>query len=300
MIQHHPFKDFFIMSINRDGGLEVVNNLKKRYVFSSLDKTLPLFIESIGFNPYEENFTRPEGYPYFHWLQSVEGEGRVMFSGQEVFLKPGNGVLLTPHTPHSYYPAGSQWTTMYVTFGGTASEMILTSLQINKSALYTETTDGLFKLVMEEMINDVEGKKEFSSLELSRNLYHFIIMLKKYGKINNQPSLSQYYEKINPVVNWIEKKYAENIGLPEMAEEGNISPQYLNTLFKDAFGISPYSFLIQIRIRESKRVLISNKNASLKEVAKLVGFNDVSHFVATFRKKEGMTPKKYRNLHVYY
>ncbi|PPA69635.1 AraC family transcriptional regulator [Jeotgalibacillus proteolyticus] len=276
------------------------DKLKKRFVFSSLDRTLPLFIESIGYNPFEENFTRKRGYPYFHWLQSVEGEGKILFSGQEVPLQPGNGVLLTPFTPHSYYPLQPQWTTMYLTFGGTASKQILTSLEINKSALYTESTEGLLYLVMKEMIDNIEGNRDCSSLDLSKDLYNFILVLKKYGKINNQPSLSQYYEKINPVVNWIEKKFAENIGLPDMAEEGNVSPQYLNTLFQETFGISPYSFLIQIRIRESKRVLISNKDASLKEVAKAVGFNDVSHFVATFRKKEGMTPKKYRSLHINY
>ncbi|PPA69640.1 AraC family transcriptional regulator [Jeotgalibacillus proteolyticus] len=274
-----------------------MEEIKKRYVFTSLEKTLPLFIESIGYNPYELSFSRPDGYPYFHWLQTVEGEGTVTFSGQNSTLKAGNGVLLMPFTPHSYSPSNDKWSTMYLTFGGAAVDAILDSLEINYSALYAETNKDLFAALVENMIINVEKMPEFSGLEFSNDLYHFIIKLKKYGKINNQPSLSQYYAKISPVVNWIERKYADNIGLPEMAEQGKMSPQYLNTLFRDTFGISPYSFLIQIRIRESKKHLISNYNASLKEISKLVGFNDVSHFVATFRKKEGMTPAKYRSLH---
>jgi hypothetical protein len=105
-------------------------NRKKRYVFTSLERTLPLFIESIGFNPYEEEFYRPEGYPYFHWLHSVKGEGNITFSGLQYLLKPGNGVFLTPFTPHSYTADGKKWTTLYVTFGGAAVDAILDSLNI--------------------------------------------------------------------------------------------------------------------------------------------------------------------------
>ncbi len=50
-----------------------MDNVKIRYTFSSIEKTLPLFIESIGYNPQEEDFARPEGYPYYHWLQTLEG-----------------------------------------------------------------------------------------------------------------------------------------------------------------------------------------------------------------------------------
>jgi AraC family transcriptional regulator of arabinose operon len=36
----------------------------------------------------------------------------------------------------------------------------------------------------------------------------------------------------------------------------------------------------------------------VRRIGEAVGFRDASHFVATFRAKEGITPDKYRNLYV--
>jgi len=273
-----------------------MNQGKIRYTFSSFEKTLPLFIESIGFNPQEEDFARPEGYPYFHWLQTVEGEGIFSFSGEKHILSPGKGILLTPFTPHSYYASHYKWSTLYITFGGAAAESILNSLDLNFNALYSESKDLPFSKQIEGILKTIEKESEFLKLDLSSALYSFIIMLKKFGKLKNQQSLSNNYDKIRPVVEWLEDVYPENIGLTEMAEKANMSPQNLSALFRHTFGTSPYSFLINLRIREAKKKLVAHSELSLKEIAESIGFNDVSHFVATFRRVEGLTPKKYRNL----
>ncbi|QDP41925.1 AraC family transcriptional regulator [Radiobacillus deserti] len=273
-----------------------MENVKIRHTFSTIEKSLPLFIESIGFNPQEEDFARPEGYPYYHWLQTLEGTGSFSFSGEEYILTPGKGIFLTPFTPHSYRTTGTKWSTLYVTFGGSSVDSILNSLELNFSALYTESDDVPFSSLLLDMLKKVEKDSEFTKLELSRDLYSFIIMLKQYGKLKMQRSLSDSFDKIKPVVEWLEEHYSENIGLAEMADIMKMSSQYLTTIFRGTFGISPYSFLIQLRIREAKKKLLADHSIPLKEIAEQVGFNDVSHFVATFRKIEGITPKKYRNL----
>ncbi|WP_096190565.1 AraC family transcriptional regulator [Evansella halocellulosilytica] len=271
---------------------------KKRYTFSTSENTLPLFVESIGFNPQEQDFTRPEGYPYYHWLQTIDGQGSFTYYGQEYLLTSGKGILLKPYTPHAYYTKGKKWSTMYITFGGDSVVSILNSLKLNTSAMYTNMEKLPFAAIIEEMLMKVEADSEFSRLELSSFLYNFLIHLRKYGKVNNQPSLSNFYDKVRPIVDWLEMVYAENIGLQDIARHTNVSSQYLNRLFQDTFNVSPYSFLIQLRIRKAKEILVQNPEIPLKNVAHLVGFNDVSNFVATFKKKEGITPKKYRDLHM--
>lgn len=241
---------------------------------------------------------RPEGYPYYHWLQTIEGKGCFELSGERIWLTPGKSVLLTPFTPHSYYPLSPRWSTVYITFGGTAAPVILDALDMNVSACYTETSPSFFSDLVKEMIEKASQDTEFSRYESSTEMYRFLMLLKKMAMRNDRPSLSQYYDKLRPVVRWMERNLASNIGLPEIADQANLSISYLNELFHDAFGVSPYSFLIQLRIREAKTMLITHPQKPLKEVAMMTGFNDVSHFVATFRRKEKMTPAKYRDLHL--
>ena len=273
---------------------------KKRFTFTVSDNPLPLYIESIGYNPHELEFNRPEGYPYYHWLQTYEGEGTFNFAGQEFLLTPGKAVLLTPYTPHSYYydkAGGSQWSTLYMTFSGAAVDPILNSLDMNYSGVYEETDQISFANIIQSMIKEIGQEDSYLEFESSAALYQFLMMLKKYGKLNNKLSISQSYETIRPIVEWLELMYPENIGLSEMSEKAQVSSQHLNTLFHDTFGISPYSFLVQLRIREAKTILLTETEKTLNDISKLVGFNSVSHFVSTFKKREGITPSVYRDLH---
>lgn len=274
-----------------------MEDLKKRYTFLSMGHPLPVFIDSIGYNPREEDFARPEGYPYYHWLQTVNGEGIFSFGSEDYLLRPGKGILLTPFTPHTYYSNGDKWSTLYVTFGGSVATAILNSLNINFSAMYTDTEDLPFSKKVFDMLNRVEKDTELSKFDASADLYSFLIMLKKYGRYQNQSSLSQNYDRLRPIVQWLEVMYPENIGLREIADFAEMSSQHLSSLFRATFNSSPYAFLINLRIREAKKLLSSVSNMTLKEVSESVGFNDVSHFIATFKKIEGITPKKYRSFY---
>lgn len=277
---------------------------KVRYTFTPSEKTLPIYIDSVGYNPQELDFDRPEGYPYYHWLQTVAGQGVLKFADQHLVLKPGRGVLLAPYTPHKYHPnyeQTDQWSTLYLTFSGSAIDSILNALQINYSAVYRETEPNLFIPFICGILDYIDTELATNPLidyDISSKLYSFLILLKKYGKIDGRLSTIQSYEKIRSIVEWLERVYPQNIGLLEISKQANMSSQHLNKLFHDTFGMSPYSFLVQVRIREAKRLLLTDVNLTLKDIAKLVGFNAVSHFVTTFKNREGITPKHYRDLHI--
>lgn len=277
-------------------------NEKIRYTFSP-DKTLPLYIDSIGYNPQELDFNRPEGYPYYHWLQTIEGEGVLEFASEKYVLKQGQGILLTPYTPHMYHPNYKktyEWSTFYLTFSGAAIDSILSALNMNFSAVYEESEVSLFYRHINKIFHNLEDNVQTNLMgyDLSTYLYTFLMLLKKYGKLNNRLSTLQSFEKIRYIVEWLEQVYPENIGLHEISEKADVSSQHLNKLFHDTFGMSPYSFLVQLRIREAKRLLLTDPDLTLKDLSQQVGFNGVSHFVSTFKKREGITPKQYRDLHL--
>ena len=79
-----------------------------------------LSADSIGNRWLQEPVVRPNGFPLYHWIQTERGEGLLTLEGQELLLKPGDGVLIAPHVPHEYRENGGSgmWFTSFLTFDG--------------------------------------------------------------------------------------------------------------------------------------------------------------------------------------
>lgn len=273
-------------------------SFRKMFLLSFMDQQLPLYVESIGIMSHQESMHRKEGYPYYHWLQTISGEGEFTFANERFTLPVNHGVLLSPKIPHSYEARSSAWTTMYLTFGGSQIQSILSSLGLHVSTIYKWEEQSPLATTVEQTLVEIKKDPDFSELDCSVDLYQFLILLKKYGQTHNQTSLSRMHERLRPLIHWLEEVCQdESVTLDQMAQKVDLSPQHLNKLFRNTYGISPYSYLIRLRIQKSKETLIKQQQANIKTVAKEAGFLDVSHFTATFRKTVGLTPDQFRKLH---
>src|SRR4051812_28762602 len=100
-----------------------------RAVYPIPAESLPLQMETIGINPDQEPIIRPDGYPCFHWLQTLEGEGELVVQGKSHKLPERSGVLLHPNIEHSYSAKSSVvWKTVYVPFTGTQAASLVIEL----------------------------------------------------------------------------------------------------------------------------------------------------------------------------
>ena len=54
-------------------------------------------------------------------------------------------------------------------------------------------------------------------------------------------------------------------------------------------------YLTRLRMTEAKR-LLQSRNANISDVCRKTGYSNVSHFIKTFQKYEGITPAKYRDI----
>ncbi|MFD0715267.1 AraC family transcriptional regulator [Paenibacillus sp. GCM10027626] len=268
-------------------------------LFSLGEQELPLCVESIGYNTNQETLRRPEGYPYFHWLQTLEGEGEFELSGRRFTLPAGTGSLLFPGVPHTYGPIGGvRWSTLYVTFSGSLAEVLLASLGIRHTDWFDWGADAPITDHLLMMTEHAHQQNDRSGLQASVQLYHFITLLKTYGQTGGRSSLFQQLKQLNPLLQWLDEHYGDpEIGLNDMAELLSMTPRYLNSLFRQAFGMTAYAYLIQLRIRKAKELMSRGERKSVKEIAILSGYRDTSHFIAAFGKTEGMTPEQFRRLH---
>lgn len=95
------------------------------------------------------------------------------------------------------------------------------------------------------------------------------------------------------VLEFINKNYAQDITLDDLAREAYLNKKYFCKLFKEYFGQSPWQYLLQTRLNKACIMLLDN-NYSIREAAHKVGFEDEFYFSRIFKKIFGLSPRDYK------
>ena len=98
---------------------------------------------------------------------------------------------------------------------------------------------------------------------------------------------------IRKALRYMQDNYSSHLELAQVADYVGLSPSYFSTLFKQIVGVSFREKLCQIRVEESKRLLLQKKY-SLVDIALAMGFPDQSYYSKVFKRIVGVPPGKYR------
>ena len=99
--------------------------------------------------------------------------------------------------------------------------------------------------------------------------------------------------RIRQAINFLGER--ETPKLSEVAARLNLSTSRFRHLFKKELGISPKHYVTLLRLRWAKQ-LLENSWLQVKEVTAVIGVNDVSHFVRTYKAVFRQTPSQTRAL----
>ena len=92
---------------------------------------------------------------------------------------------------------------------------------------------------------------------------------------------------------YLERCHAEALSLDDLAEAGGYSVSHLSALFREHFGQSPIAMLIRHRMARAAD-LLADRNLSVGEVSRAVGYHDPLHFSKLFKKHCGWAPSRFR------
>lgn len=278
----------------------------------------PYVFDSIGSHWVQERVVRPNGYPVYHYLQTQKGVGRIEIQGKTYLLHEGEGVLTAPFVSHAYFAEAKGWTTLFVTVTGSMESSILSMLG-NRQVIFTEKEQGeqiesLITGILDKYGNSMQSVEElpedyhavsdmkqpasiYASRELSADCYRFLMHFMDgvySADLQNEPLYQRY---VVPIVKEIETNYSEKLTVSNLSRMVYITPQYLSRLFGRFLGCSAYEYLTAYRITKAKEMLITNPKMEVMHIAGFVGFEDVSHFIAMFKKMTGVTPLEFRTLY---
>lgn len=79
----------------------------------------------------------------------------------------------------------------------------------------------------------------------------------------------------------------------DIAEYISLSPSYLSRLFRREVGVTVRTYISAKKIEAASNMLKYSDYSSV-DISNYLAFNSHSHFISTFKKYTGMTPKEFR------
>lgn len=112
-------------------------------------------------------------------------------------------------------------------------------------------------------------------------------------QLNRQRALDGLIGEVSAFIN---EHYADpDLNVSVLGQRFDMKPTYLSKLFKDYAGDGLLEMINRKRIERAKQ-LMAEKRLTVSEAAGRSGFNDVGTFIRTFKKIEGITPGKYKEI----
>lgn len=89
---------------------------------------------------------------------------------------------------------------------------------------------------------------------------------------------------------YLDRHYAEPVSLEQLAKLFYVSKEYMSKSFKQEYDYTVTDYLQQLRMEKSMEWLTSDEEISIKRIAEMAGYEDVSYFHRVFKKHFGVSP----------
>lgn len=257
-------------------------------------QNLPLQLWMFGANHLQDRIHRPHGVAYFQWFYCVKGQGELILNNQRSVISKGDGFLIYPEIPHIYQGLSEDWKLHIVAFHGSLCFDILHMLQMGESGAYHFSDATIFETHIQNLLWLYENRSINRFLAYSKECYDFLLDISQCITHIHDLSYVQDNDLVLKIVTYLEKKYASDITLDQLALIVNLSKDYMCALFKSATGQTIINCLTSIRIGHARQLLIQYPEKKVLDIAKACGFESPSYFGKTFKRIVGMTPEQYR------
>ena len=152
----------------------------------------------------------------------------------------------------------------------------------------------LIERIMRESRQDAYGRELMMQLLAMELLVALARGLREEWEESLRVRTGKARELVRIARDFIVENHDHDLSVADAAGYVFLSQGYFTRAFRDETGMSPMTFLMQIRVNHACK-LLEQKDIKVSGVAAQVGFSSPQRFNAAFRKHIGMTPMEYRH-----
>jgi len=279
-------------SINKND-IHIFRGLENEVSFSPAPEAdfVPLRVTKLGITyPNKEYYIRREPSPCFIIEYIVSGCGYLEINGEKHKLKSGDAYIIHPGDFCTYYAdAIDPYKKYWINFSsGFFFTELLKAYDINDRVIremdLSEFFDKLFGL------EEIYETNDEICVPASEVIFSLLMKIAKHKK-NDITSVKR--DLAHQVRFLLNRSVSSSITIEDISKKLYRSKNDIIRQFKKKYNITPYNYLIELRIGRAKNLLV-NSDKTLAEIANKLCFSSEYHFSNTFKKKTGTSPSEFR------
>lgn len=106
---------------------------------------------------------------------------------------------------------------------------------------------------------------------------------------------NQRADIVNGVLSYIYLHIDTDLNAEELAQMQHISIHHLHRIFKEETGKNLFETIKSIRLQKAASLLLTNKYATISEIALMCGYSSQTSFIKAFKERFHTTPKVWKN-----
>lgn len=240
-----------------------------------------------------------------HWHRSIEiliplyGSFTLWINGEIIKINAGNLYIINSQDIHAIIAIDRQ--EIYKGYALQIDYEYLKEIYHDIDKIYFKQPNSrINKLILTKIIEIIkfyENDDPFNNIRLKSHLQMLLFLLldnlskKRDDYIELKDSKQK--QRITKIIHYLDDNYQEDLSVPVIANKFEISEGYLTKIFKDNLGITVKDYLNRIRLEHAQEQLMET-DYPIIDIVFNNGFPNIKSFNSAFKRKNGITPAKYR------
>lgn len=257
------------------------------------------YLTALGYYPKALNHERERrsGSGQYILIYCMDGAGMIHVNGEDFDISSNNYFIIPKHAPHRYHSsANDPWSIYWLHFDGELAPEIYSRSVLNDRHIVHEIPYQESRVqVFDDMCSIIEksyNKREMEAVNF--HSLHFITSL-IYHRETHPPAGNA--DMVSRSIDFMNDNISHRYGLTELAQQQNISVTHYAKMFKQKTGETPVNYFNRLKVQKACQNLYFT-DRSIKLICGELGFDDQYYFSRLFRKVTGISPLKYKLMHI--
>lgn len=273
---------------------DVVESKRSIYTPSKFAKESLIYLQEVGTSKTYSQHTNSRNYMNsFLFFIVKEGNGSLKYDTNAYDLKQGDCVFIDCHKSYSH--SSDNWEISWVHINGNNLKNIYNKcLERGGDIIFNAIEPNIYINLLDDVYMISTSNDYTRDMNIYSKITELLSLLMSETTYPERKKNKHIYD-LNNIKKYLDDNYTKNISLDEISSIFFINKFYLTRAFKNKYGLTINTYIIEKRITKAKELLRFG-DKKIEDISSNCGFNDSNYFSRTFKKVENMTPIEYKKM----